>query len=124
MIQKRIGVFETNSSSTHTLCIVPKDVYEKVVAGELFISRYGDTTYTRDDAIDAAIVWRNRWSTQKYTREMVDAMDEDTLLQFLKNEEIVKFDDWGSDWLEWFEESYTTPSGDEIVVFGQYGYDG
>lgn len=123
MIQARFGVFETNSSSSHTLCILPKETYDKVCSGELFISQYGDTTYTRDEAIDATIGWRHRWSDQKYTREMVEAMDEETLLEFLKTGGIVKFDDWGSEWLEFFEESYTTSSGDEIVVFGQYGYD-
>lgn len=61
MIQIRAGVFETNSSSTHSLCIM----------------------------------------TSIYT-----------------------YDDWCryNDELEQYETSFTTPSGDDMIAFGAYGY--
>ena len=123
MIQTRFGVFETNSSSTHTLCIMPAETYEKVCSGELFIEDYGKEVYTREEAINKAVERNNRYCSKKYTREEVASMEEEDLLAFLKDMDIVQFDDWGSDYLEFFEEKYTTPSGDKIVVFGQYGYD-
>lgn len=124
MIQTRFGVFETNSSSTHTLCIVSDDEYKKLVSGELFIEDYGEEVYTREEAIDKAIERNNRYGSRKYGREEVASMEEEDFLAFLKDMDIVQFDDWGSEYLEFFEEKYTTPSGDKIVVFGQYGYDG
>ena len=36
----RRGVFETNSSSTHSLTIVSKEEYDKCENGELLFSRY------------------------------------------------------------------------------------
>ena len=39
MRQVRIGTFETNSSSTHTLVIVSKEEYEKFKKGELLFSQ-------------------------------------------------------------------------------------
>lgn len=123
MIQKRIGVFETNSSSTHTLCIVTDEEMKKLQSGELFISNWGSKLYTREQAINEALTAYNRRYDDKYTRERVDAMDESELLDFLSCNEIVTFENWGSEYLDYFEESYTTDSGDKIVVFGQYGYD-
>jgi hypothetical protein len=38
MINIRLGVFETNSSSTHSIAIMNKDEWEKVKAGKLFIN--------------------------------------------------------------------------------------
>ena len=124
MIQIRIGVFETNSSSTHTLCIMPAETYKKLSSGELYIQQWGDKVYTRDEAIDRAIEQNNRYDNRKITREMVEEMNYDEFHEFLSGCEIVNFDNWGSEYLDYFEEKYTTPSGDEIVVFGQYGYDG
>jgi len=40
MKQIRVGVFETNSSSTHSLTIVPEEEYEKWVASELLFDQY------------------------------------------------------------------------------------
>jgi len=49
--------------------------------------------------------------------------DETTLFEeYRKNEGFVLPDD-DSD-LEFYEETYTTPSGETVVAFGEYGYDG
>lgn len=42
--QIRIGVFETNSSSTHAVAILNEEEYAKYQKGDLLISRYGDVT--------------------------------------------------------------------------------
>ena len=42
MYQIRQGVFETNSSSTHSLCICTKKEYEDFKDGKLSYNYYGD----------------------------------------------------------------------------------
>ena len=49
--QIRIGVFETNSSSTHTLSIVKKDDYEKYKKGELLNTSYDEITLATKDEL-------------------------------------------------------------------------
>lgn len=39
-IQVRRGVFETNSSSVHSLCICSEDDYDRFKNGELFYNSY------------------------------------------------------------------------------------
>lgn len=46
MRQIRLGVFETNSSSVHTLVIVSKEEFEKFYRGELFYDSYKDEFVT------------------------------------------------------------------------------
>lgn len=41
-LQIRQGVFETNSSSTHAVCIMTDDEYKQFKQGEILIDRYGD----------------------------------------------------------------------------------
>ena len=41
------------------------------------------------------------------------------------NEDAKTYDEWNNDYeLETFVGKYTTKSGDRVVAFGKYGYDG
>ena len=44
--------------------------------------------------------------------------------EYLREMDFISFDDEGSEYLEGFYEEFTTPSGETIVAFGEYGYDG
>ena len=90
----RNGVWETNSSSVHSLTICTKEEYDKWRKGDLWYD-WGKETIT-DDPI-------NKWNEDNYGFE-----------RFW--EEVEHYEDT-------FEEFYTTPSGDEIVVFGYSGHD-
>ena len=46
MIKIRKGVFETNSSSTHSIIICSQAEYKQLEAGNLFIKRYNDKLIT------------------------------------------------------------------------------
>lgn len=97
MISIRRNVFETNSSSTHSMTICTKSEYEQWKNGELLFDRYRDELVKPED-----IKEKNDYRYQTY-----DAYTNDDEC-----------------YLEGYCESYTTPSGDEIVIFGEYGYDG
>lgn len=94
MIQIRTGVFETNSSSVHSLTIVTAEDYRKWGDGELSFDRWEEKLVQIPADND-----RYLSSEQYYDYVRYRGLDE-------------------------FYEEFTTPSGDEIVVFGYSGYNG
>lgn len=101
MIQVRQGIFETNSSSTHSLTMCTSSDYEKWKNGELIYDYYNDKLVPVTDKI----------------KELKEDGDD----EYVTYE---NFQDWSYMDLESFEQRYTTPGGEEIVAFGYYGYDG
>lgn len=97
MKQVRIGVFETNSSSVHSLSIAPKEKYDLFVKGELLFDTYNNIFVTKKEA---------------------SIMETDG-----KYHDIESYEDYNSmsQNYETFSQTYITEKGDEIVVFGYYG---
>lgn len=91
MKQIRRGVFETNSSSTHSITICTREEFEKFENGELVC---------------------DMWS-----EKLVPAASDGA-------EDCYTWDTLGGDCLETYVKEFTTPSGDSMVAFGTYGYDG
>ena len=123
MIQVRNGVFETNSSSTHSLTMMMKSDYERWGKEELYLFdgyTYGwdfaapvkGVLYTKDEMIEFI-------KNNKYYKDVTDIDWE-----IRRDVGFVSFDDEGSEYLESFYKEFTTPSGETIVAFGEYGYDG
>lgn len=96
-INVRKGVFETNSSSTHSLTICSKEEYEKWANGEYIFDDLKEKFY------------------EKGSPETTEADEED----LMTHEQF--FEDYD---LETFKHEYKTKSGDEVVVFGKFGFDG
>ena len=101
MKQIRRNVFETNSSSTHSLTMCTKSEFDKWVAGEL--------------------VW-DRWSGELVP--ITPEVEADMAKRYPHHLTYDQFNDWGYISQETFEHNYTTPNGEQIVGFGYYGYDG
>lgn len=115
--QIRAGVFETNSSSTHTLSIMPRKDYERWKSEGLYLS--GSKIYTKEEVINEL-----RKHDEKFGYKPQDYSDEDTF-DDARMYDYKMYDEWRDDgYLEIYVKDYTTESGDEIVVFGKYGYDG
>lgn len=129
MIQIRQGVFETNSSSTHSITIAPESDFNKWKNGEVYLNddwwstsndpNKDKTFLTRDEAI-------NLLRSNKYYigDEDLDGMGIEELDEFLCEWNIYTFENYWDDYLEYYETHYTTEHGDNIIVFGQYGYNG
>ena len=95
--QIRYGTWETNSSSTHTFSICPKEEFEEWLDGKRLYDRWGGGDLIKKGDVP----------------EDADEEDYET------------YEHWEDDeYLETFVQSYTTKSGDKIVAFGKYGYDG
>lgn len=125
MKQIRRGVFETNSSSTHSLTMMMKSDYERWRNEELYLyNGYGfgwdfgkpvsNNLYPRDVAVK--FIKQNRF----YKNIDDDEIDYETF----RDCGFISWDDEGSEYLESFYKEFTTPSGETIVAFGEYGYDG
>lgn len=120
MIVIRRGVFETNSSSTHSITLCSKDEYDKWEKGELILNEsYSaeEQFITRAEAIELL-------KKSKYYSD-INFEDEDELSEALRNNDLYTSDGYfGHTDLETFEETFTTKSGETVVAFGKYGYDG
>jgi hypothetical protein len=90
--QIRRNVFETNSSSVHSISIASKDDFDKWVNGELLY---------------------DSWSGEFATEESIKNRDD--------CEDFVSFKEFGSGYETFTKRHTTTKSGDEIVAFGYYG---
>lgn len=122
--QIRRSVFETNSSSTHSLTMMMKSDYKRWEDENLYLFNgyaYGwdfnkpvkNTLYTRDEAVKFV-------KNSRYYDDEVDEVDD----EYLRDMDFISFDDKGNEYLEGFYEEFTTPSGETIVAFSEYGYDG
>lgn len=120
--QVRRGVFETNSSSTHSLTMMMKSDYDRWQTEQLYLYEGGygwtfnkpvkNSLYTKDEVVEFAK--NNRY----YHGE--EEIDNGTM----RDMGFISWDDEGSEYLEGFYEEFTTPSGETIVAFGEYGYNG
>ena len=112
MKQIRRNVFETNSSSTHSLVMAVDSDFDRWERGEVYYCRY---TY------GAA---REKFEMDKfYSVEEVDAfyasIDEDR-----DDYDFCTYDEFTNTALEVDEYPYTTPNGEVVRAVAKYGYDG
>ena len=94
MIKVRKNVFETNSSSTHSITMCTSDEYDGWLKGEYYLDRYNEVLVPKEQLKDCD-------SYRYYTYSDYTYID-----------------------LEKYEEKYTTKSGEVLVAFGYYEYDG
>lgn len=130
--QIRRGVFETNSSSTHSLTIVDEKDYDRWCDGEvLLFTGYGygypkdnkpleNHFYTKEEAIAFE-------KSSKYApSEDFDWNDDEAVMELLHDHEWYDEEYWSDyygEYYELFERSYTTHNNDTVVAFGYFGYD-
>ena len=132
MLQMRKNVFETNSSSTHSITMCTQDEYDAWVNGKVLLndgwwsgdneSEFKDKKFvTREEAEDIIKHDKYHEPTDELSNLNDDEFDEYchdmdyglySMDRYFENE-----------YLEWFDEKYTTPSGETVVAFGLYGTD-
>lgn len=115
MIQVRQGVFETNSSSTHSITMCMKSEYELWQKGCVFYDGWNEGFISKEDALQRL--------RENAGIETPEKLSDEELWEALRDEEIYTFDNYGSDYLEQFTETFTTPGGETVIAFGQYGND-
>lgn len=123
MVQIRRGVFETNSSSVHSLTMCSGEQYEKWESGEVLYWKGRDKFGTKEDIIEELKTMRYSWSKELCYPD-VNWENENDVNDVFSDEEIQTCEDFfDNEWFETFEESYITPNGEKVVAFGYYGHD-
>lgn len=120
--QIRFGVFETNSSSVHSLTMCSGEEYEKWKNGEVLYWRERDKFGTKEDIIEEmkTLTWYNggliyddvNWENEDEVNDIFSDEGVNTCEEYFENE-----------WFETFRDSYTTPNGEKVIAFGYYGHD-
>ena len=119
MIKRQIrrGVFETNSSSTHSITMCSQEEYDKFKNGELYIN-WHDSFVTKEEIIED--IRKERCDFDNLSDEEKD----NVIKRYMKDMELRDYESyWDDDYLEGYEDSYTTKSGEKVIAFGKYGYD-
>ena len=134
--QIRRGVYETNSSSTHSLTMCSEEEFEQWKNGELLFDKWGSEPFvianslSDDDKKYAAQDYENNKDEfSKDWSDLSESAKEKYYTKYAKENNIVDedaktYEEWRYGDLETFVDRYTSKSGDKIVAFGQYGYDG
>lgn len=125
MIQIRKCVFETNSSSTHSITIYNEEDYTKIRNGEGYIYGCGGIEGTVLDktqvieGIHSQCIRYNEWSED--TEELLN-MDEKDFCNYIKNFDYYPSDSY-DDYLETDWNEYKLPTGETLHIKCVYGHD-
>ena len=121
--QIRRGIFETNSSSVHSLTMCTREEYKKWENGEVLFWKNRGKFYTREEIIEELKNFRHSWNGKLWYPN-VNWEDEDEVNDVLSNECIQTCEEFfDNEYFETFEQCYTTPNGEVVVAFGYYGHD-
>ncbi len=118
----RRGIFETNSSSVHSIVMCNSDEYNKWRNGDVYYDRWNTKFVKANDSILKARECESY--DQAYSLYISDKENEfysDCYHRFLTWDEF--FNDYEYIDHETFKDEYTTKSGETVVAFGYYGHD-
>lgn len=127
MIKIRYGMFETNSSSVHTLCVAQNDEIDKLKKDELLVNlmwhRKG-YLITYEEALHELINVIYKYG-DKDDVAIINNGDKEEIYRLMYEYDIAeRFDRYlETEYLEPYEEEFTTKNGDRVLVFGRYGHD-
>ena len=124
MIQIRKNVFETNSSSTHSLVMCTDDEYNKWANGELYYCMWFPAK------ADKSLMKESDFYTEEEAKAICTYADikwdpEEGKTYCQRKEYFITLDEFcDTDYLEIEEYSYKTPGGETVRAVAKYGYDG
>lgn len=109
----RRGLFETNSSSVHSITMCDDDTYTKWKNGELLVDDFNETFVTREEV------------NEQMKKDNINTDDESDVYEYLRENSIFDYDDFWEyhEEYEGFENEYETKSGEIVHAFGYYGHD-
>lgn len=99
----RRGLFETNSSSVHSITMCDDDTYTKWENGEILFSNWDERFLTKEELDSAMRV------------DDVDITNEDEVFDYMSDHEIYDYDDyWDRIEYETYDETFTTKRYDML----------
>lgn len=112
----RLGVFETNSSSTHSITMCSKADYTKWKKDKnLLIELESGVLKTREEVIE-------KLKKNKYCSH-VDWNDKESVSDALHENDWLTYKEYRNQEMEDSYKEYKTSGGEVVVAFGTFGYD-
>lgn len=127
MFKIRYGVFETNSSSIHTLSIAQNEEIDKLKSGELLVNlgwRRSNYLISYEEALQELIKDIKECGHDE-DLILINSGDREGIYHLMYEYDIAEpFDRYlEAEYLEPYEEEFTTKNGDRVLIFGRYGHD-
>ena len=120
----RKGVFETNSSSTHSMIMCTGEEYQKFEDGEMLVNMMDEELFSYDDITD--FIMSYDYYKDQFAKSGIDIKDKKAVLKWAaKNIDDLQDVDtfYDDEYLDTFSQSFTTENGEKVVAFGRYGYE-
>lgn len=132
--QIRRGVYETNSSSSHSITMCSEEEFEKWKDGKLLFDSWKEefvdvvnlSNNQKEDARKEYESKKNEFS--KDWKDLSESAKEKYYEKYIKEHDLIveeceTYNDYMNDYeLESFIDKYTTKNGEKVVAFGKYGY--
>jgi hypothetical protein len=117
----RIGTFETNSSSTHSITMCMEGDFLKWKNGEMYWNRWNNELVSKEK-VEEGFLKENAGVSKE------DPDFKDKLKEYLNDDDKTyytyeEFNDYDYIEYETYVDKYNTPNGDTVVAFGYYGAD-
>jgi hypothetical protein len=137
MKQIRRNVFETNSSSTHSITMCSQSQFDDWKAGRVLFDYYKEAfvkaqKMTDADRENAKNEYKKSYEGRSYYKKWEDLSDDEVNQWYNKyysencyydKDDLQTYEDYFESYdLESYIVPYTSESGDKIVAFGKYGY--
>lgn len=133
MIKIRYGVFETNSSSVHSLIMCGDNEYQKFVDNELLYDRWNDCLISYNEALDRlyeSVRFNKGFKyhfdlSDDFSRDKLNDFSLDELAYYLAFEVGIYTCKYFFTELDYYtyEDTYRTIHGEVVHAFGYYGHD-
>lgn len=129
MKQVRSNTFETNSSSTHSICMCTKDQYDSW-ASDWDSLKADSVIYSNCEeklvAVEEAVKYANRYHDYVELSDIfdTDSPKHDDAVDYMRDEGFMTCDDFDDYTEESYYKEFVTPVGETVVAFGNYGWDG
>ena len=115
----RIGTFETNSSSTHSITMCMESDFLKWKNGEMYWNRWNEELVPKE-IVEEEFLKENTGVSKE------DSDFKDKFEEYLNDDDKTyytyeEFNDYDYIEYETYADKYNTPNGDTVVAFGYYG---
>lgn len=128
MRQIRSGVFETNSSSTHSLTLCMKSDFDKWKKGEAWRCQWvWCTDYIDENVTPKRYQLYSKHELLFFMKQHLDYLDTDwnnktevesRFQEFIK-EGFISYIGFENEYYEYYEDTFVTPAGETVVAFGE-----
>lgn len=123
MINIRRGVFETNSSSTHSIAILTEEENQQWLKGDILRYRWSDEFITKEEYAK-----KFEGLKQQYSKENnipIEDVDDYDVQEYFYDDIAYNFEDYNDIMeLESDVTKYTTKNGERLIIRCWYGYEG